>query len=250
MQPFTLPLHKACKVIEYHPSGLWAIEKANGVLSHPNPGNSHRRSLLTTAFDFNNECYCWSDETGTNRQLFLIHRLDSATSGIILLSNCIEMATQLREAFSNREIEKTYFAMVNYHGLPIRSHWQDFLGKHLNGGKIRVSTSKSGSIAMAQVYLERKVHTKFGMLALLKLSPKTGRTHQLRVQCAKRKLPIIGDRTYGNFQLNRKYAKQFKCDRLFLHATKLKVKISQKGKTEFMWEVVSPLPPAFRKIIG
>ena len=80
MQPFTLPLHKACKVIEYHPSGLWAIEKANGVLSHPNPGNSHRKSLLTTAFDFNNECYCWSDETGTNRQLFLIHRLDSATS--------------------------------------------------------------------------------------------------------------------------------------------------------------------------
>ena len=91
--------------------------------------------------------------------------------------------------------------------------------------------------------LERKAHTKLGMLALLRLSPKTGRTHQLRVQCAKRKLPIIGDRTYGNFQLNRKYAKQFKCDRLFLHATKLKVKISQKGKTEFMWEVVSPLPP-------
>ena len=84
----------------------------------------------TTAFDFNNECYCWSDETGTNRQLFLIHRLDSAASGLILLSHCIEMATQLREAFSNREIEKTYFAMVNYHGLPIRSHWQDFLGKH------------------------------------------------------------------------------------------------------------------------
>ena len=103
---------------------------------------------------------------------------------------------------------------------------------------------------MTKVYLERKAHTKLGMLALLRLSPKTGRTHQLRVQCAKRKLPIIGDRTYGNFQLNRKYAKQFKCDRLFLHATKLKVKISQKGKTEFMWEVVSPLPPAFTKIIG
>ena len=59
------------------------------------------------------------------------------------------------------------FAMVNYHGLPIRSHWQDFLGKHLNGGKILASTSKAGSIAMTKVYLERKAHTKLGMLVPL-----------------------------------------------------------------------------------
>ncbi|MEK9772521.1 MAG: RNA pseudouridine synthase [Opitutae bacterium] len=250
MQPFKLPLDKACNVIDYHPSGLWALEKASGVLSHPNPGKPRERSLLKSPFDFDKECYNWSDQTGTNRHLFLIHRLDSATSGILLVSDCPSLARQTRQAFANREIEKTYLALVHYSGQSIRSHWQDCLEKHTLGGKIRVNTARSGSKAITEAFLEQKKYTQFGVLALLRLSPKTGRTHQLRVQCAKRRLPIIGDRTYGNFQLNRKIARLSNCDRLFLHATKLKVKIEPSDQASFIWEVESPLPRAFGKLLG
>ena len=48
-----------------------------------------------------------------------------------------------------------------------------------------------------------KFQGKAGPMALLELQPKTGRTHQLRIQCANRGLPIVGDRTYGDFSKNR-----------------------------------------------
>ena len=44
----------------------------------------------------------------------------------------------------------------------------------------------------------------------MRLEPRTGRSHQLRVQCAKRRLPIVGDQTYGDFGLNREFAKATK----------------------------------------
>jgi 23S rRNA-/tRNA-specific pseudouridylate synthase len=55
-------------------------------------------------------------------------------------------------------------------------------------------------------------------LALLQLEPATGRSHQLRVQCARRHLPIVGDATYGDFRANRDYARHSGQKRLFLHS--------------------------------
>ena len=51
--------------------------------------------------------------------------------------------------------------------------------------------------------VREKLQGKAGAFALLELQPKTGRTHQLRIQCANRGFPIVGDQTYGDFQKNR-----------------------------------------------
>ena len=73
---------------------------------------------------------------------------------------------------------------------------------------------------------------------MLRLEPKTGRTHQLRVQCALRGMPIIGDKTYGDFNFNRKIARASKVDRLCLHAGEIEfsIKINNKKHKLYFFE--------------
>ena len=80
--------------------------------------------------------------------------------------------------------------------------------------------------------------------ALIRLEPRTGRSHQLRVQCAKRHLPIIGDQTYGDFALNREFAKAVKSKRLFLHSLETSFNYEFAGKS-FPFKASAPLPAEF-----
>ncbi len=246
--PFEIPLDRECNVIDFHPSGIWAIEKASGILSHPNRNSENKRVLLHSSYDFEQEKYHWIDSTGKEREFYLVHRLDSATSGLILgVSNNV-LAEKLKAAFLNREVKKTYFAIVAYNGRPIRPIWKDFLQKNPAKGKIRVTSGKTGDSAITSVSMQRKTSTRFGNLALLELKPKTGRTHQLRVQCANRRLPIIGDRTYGNFELNRKIAKASKVQRICLHASKISFSLTANGEC-IQWEAEAAMPRAFARLL-
>ena len=124
MDSYSLPLDKSCRIIKQHPDGLFAIEKAPGVLTQPNPKENKSRCLLKCPFDHKNECYIWGENKDQKRKLFLVHRLDSATSGILLASTCPQLAIQLKKAFAERLVKKTYYAIVNYHGTSIRSPWK------------------------------------------------------------------------------------------------------------------------------
>jgi 23S rRNA-/tRNA-specific pseudouridylate synthase len=80
--------------------------------------------------------------------------------------------------------------------------------------------------------------------SLLRLEPQTGRSHQLRVQCAKRGLPIVGDRTYGNFAANREFARASGIKRMFLHSVSVGLEYDFKG-ARHAFAAVAPLPPEF-----
>ena len=246
--PFDIPLDRECNIIDFHPSGIWAIEKASGILSHPNRNGENKGVLLHSSYDFEQEKYHWIDATGNKREFHLVHRLDSATSGVILGVSNIDVAEKLKAAFLNRDVKKSYFAIVAYNGRPIRPIWKDFLQKNPAKGKIRVTSGKTGDSAITSVSMQRKTSTRFGNLALLELKPKTGRTHQLRVQCANRRLPIIGDRTYGNFELNRKIAKATKVQRICLHASKISFSLTVNGEC-IQWEVEAAMPRAFARLL-
>jgi len=246
--PFEIPLDRECNIIDFHPSGIWAIEKASGILSHPNRNGENKGVLLHSSYDFEQEKYHWIDATGNKREFHLVHRLDSATSGVILGVSNIDVAEKLKAAFLNRVVKKSYFAIVAYNGRPIRPIWKDFLQKNPAKGKIRVTSGKTGDSAITSVSMKRKISTRFGNLALLELKPKTGRTHQLRVQCANRRLPIIGDRTYGNFELNRKIAKATKVQRICLHASKISFSLTVNGEC-IQWEVEAAMPRAFARLL-
>ena len=88
-----------------------------------------------------------------------------------------------------------------------------------------------------------------GALAMIQLEPRTGRSHQLRVQCAKRHLPIVGDATYGDFEHNRAFAKRTGEKRLFLHSLATKFEYEWKGKT-FAFSAKAEVPEEFRTAMG
>jgi tRNA pseudouridine65 synthase len=81
-------------------------------------------------------------------------------------------------------------------------------------------------------------------VSLIRLEPRTGRSHQLRVQCAKRGLPIVGDRTYGDFAANRGFAKRGGPRRLFLHALEIGFEYKLGGR-EYAFSAEAPLPAEF-----
>jgi 23S rRNA-/tRNA-specific pseudouridylate synthase len=79
---------------------------------------------------------------------------------------------------------------------------------------------------------------------LLRLQPHTGRSHQLRVQCARRGLPIVGDQTYGDFRLNREFARHTGWKRLFLHSAETAFRYERRGRS-FTFSARAPAPAEF-----
>ncbi len=130
-----------------------------------------------------------------------VHRLDFATTGILLVGKTRRSIHALNKIFENRAIEKTYYAVT--------------IGEMNNQGKItsEVDGKKSHS---NYTLIESVVSERFGKLNLVQLEPKTGRRHQLRNHLSTIGNPILGDKEYGieNLILNGKG--------LYLHAYSLK----------------------------
>lgn len=234
-------------VIESHPAGLIALEKPALILSHPNKTSEQSRSLLTTTYNSKEQCYTWTEADGTVRKAWLLHRLDSATSGVILVATDEAVAGSVREGFEKREVHKTYTAIVLGHSREKKAEWRDKLQVTHGSGAVRAKEG-GGLHAHASMRCVKLLPGPPAM-SVLELEPHTGRTHQLRVQCSRRKLPIVGDKTYGNFRANRDLARSLETDRLFLHATKIRLDLTVGGK-RLKFSARSPLPQAFTTFVG
>ena len=247
----SMPLGRGCQIVGYNKGAqIWAIEKAPGILSHPNPGKSLTKSkphLLNAEYDFEKEAYHWFGEDGKRRNVYLAHRLDSPTSGIILVCLSQNMSFQLKKMFAEKKVSKTYHAIVKSVDMLKKERWKDRLFEMHQKGKMRVRWGSKGELAITDVFHEKNLST-LG-LSLVRMMPLTGRTHQLRVQCAKRGIPIIGDETYGDFCLNRKLANLTK-GHLYLHATEISFEIVDKANRKTKITFTTPLPNRFEKLLG
>lgn len=224
-----------------HPCGLVALVKPAGVRTHPNKNGRDPKALLTVPWHGGDEVYRWEHE-GQRGEIYLGHRLDSPTSGILFAATDAPLAKALRAAFAQRQVAKTYLALVRGVGPARPSVWKDVL--KTSGGQGQVRTARGGN-EPAETAVGRA--ERFGgsvPLSLLELQPRTGRTHQLRVQCQLRQLPIIGDATYGDFRVNRALQRQGWPKRLFLHALRVAVTLKLPvGNVSFCAE--APLPDDF-----
>jgi len=246
--PEDLPLIRGASLLEAHPAGLLALEKPAGVLSHPNRrGERKAKTLLRAEYDPSAECYEWTGDDGRERRLHLVHRLDSPTSGVILACLSDELAQIVRQAFAERKARKNYYALVREKAKGRDGLWKDKLEESRRGGKLRVLSGR-GTEALTKASFERRRIGRLG-LSLVRLRPITGRTHQLRVQCAVRGLPIVGDRTYGDFSFNRRASRSSGVDRLCLHASGIDVEVPHQGKTIF-FSAESPVPRSFGKLMS
>jgi len=243
-----LPLGRNVQLLAHHPAGLLALHKPEGTLSHPNRSGDQSKSLLHAEYDPDQQSYLWSGDNGEERQLHLLHRLDSPTSGVILLSLESQLADAVRGLFAERKVKKTYHALTLEKGRGRNETWKDKLEVTRRDGQLRVKRSPRGREAITKVTFERQRVGRNG-LSLIRLEPITGITHQLRVQAAMRGFCVVGDRTYGDFSLNRRVGRDKKARRLFLHATHVAFEFSWNGET-LAFATESPLPRSFGKLMA
>lgn len=246
----TLPLGRDVALITHDGNGLAAFHKPSGVLSHPNEPGDERRSLVTARYETDGEYFAWREgEPGAagERRLWLLNRLDSATSGVILAAASAELAEEIRAHFKRKQVHKVYHALV--FGAPRQPSelWRDLLAVAKGAGRIRTAAHAGNVPAESRMTLVRK-GTNEPRLALIRLEPRTGRSHQLRVQCAKRGLPIVGDQTYGDFARNRAFAKVAGTKRLFLHSTETRFDYEFRGRRH-AFSATAPLPAEFEAFL-
>lgn len=127
--------------------------------------------------------------------LGLIHRLDRPVSGVVVFARTSKALTRLNEMMREREIQKTYFAMV----FPRPENLEGELTHHLvkQDDKNIVRAHMSARSGSKEATLQYKVIGELDGKILLAVNPLTGRPHQIRAQLSKIGCPILGDLKYG-----------------------------------------------------
>jgi 23S rRNA pseudouridine955/2504/2580 synthase len=163
----------------------------------------------------------------------LVHRLDKDTSGVLLIAKTGKAAQALGKEFANKNVEKTYWALVV--GLPDLSEGRIDMPlaklEDVDGEKVQVDYDEG----QRAVTYYRVIEALGNKLSWLELLPSTGRTHQLRVHCTEAlRTPIVGDGKYGG-------ADAFPFGRvpMHLHARGLSFTAPSGKKVS----VIAPLPP-------
>jgi 23S rRNA-/tRNA-specific pseudouridylate synthase len=218
-------LHGEAAIVQCDENGLVAVEKPCGVLSHPNTENDARNALLRCPYDFEEQAYICE---GFGK-VYLLNRLDTPVSGLILVGLNPKVAEAVKIAFESRKIFKQYVALVK--GYPRYKHavWRSRLDKNFVGKSIKMSLG-SGFFAETKCFWIESFRTCGVTLSILHLFPVTGRTHQLRVHCSQHALPIVGDETYGDSKFNAVFQKNCEGYRLFLHSEKISLTYTLGGK--------------------
>jgi tRNA pseudouridine65 synthase len=237
-------------------AGSWlAVDKPPGLRSHPNKAGLDPQCVIVWPYDPAEECFknprpsAISKEVqgapavGDNedQRLHLLHRLDAPTSGVLVLARNAAVAEEARKSFAGHQVRKVYYALVKGAHPGLRQQWKDLLGTERVAGQLRSRIGR-GTPALCTATAVRVIRGA-RPLTLLRLEPETGRTHHLRVQCAHRGLPIVGDATYGDFHLNRHFQKEWGLKRLCLHAESIDIPLQK-----MRLQATSPLPEIFNRV--
>ncbi|MDQ2973461.1 MAG: RluA family pseudouridine synthase [bacterium] len=209
--------------IIYEDEDMLVIDKPAGVISHsrgkywdePSVASFIRQKLKVSDFDTNN----FSERSG------IVHRLDRATSGVMICAKNQASLSFLQKQFSDRTIDKTYVAVCE----GTVEHTQAIIDAAIARNPKKPTTfivHKLGKTAQTRYKV-----LKQGKNCLIEFKPLTGRTHQLRVHAAFIKHPIIGDAFYNGLP----------APRLMLHAQSLVIK-NLSGKIQ---KFVSKVPQEF-----
>lgn len=222
--------------ILYEDDNVIVIDKPAGIISHsrgrywnePSVASFIRQKTQPDHSSPVSKTRSWNkDEKGFGAgRAGIVHRLDRATSGVMICAKNPETLSYLQKQFSSRKVKKTYTALVSGEVTPPKALIDMPIERNPKApATFRIGAN--GKTAQTKYSVTQQRETT----ALLKLEPVTGRTHQLRVHMAKLNHPIIGDELYGGA----------KADRLMLHASSLEISIPVSGKKVF----TSPLPLEF-----
>lgn len=210
------------------------VNKPHGVLSHPNPKSGKpQHSAFEGRYDADKRCF-----QTPGGPIFLIHRLDQDTSGVLLAAKDEKNANACREAFEKELVRKKYLMVGCGGGLKPTGTWLDHLATEHAGHQVRTAVRR-GARPNAELHFRLLHYSAVHRLSFLEIDLITGKTHQIRVQAASRHLAVLGDDVYGSFELNRALKKSLGARRLFLHAHQLSLKHPASGQPLV---ISAPLP--------
>jgi len=213
--------------ILYEDNDVVAVAKPAGLVTH-----SDGRTKEETAEEWFNKKY---PESGGG----YVHRLDRDTSGVLVFAKNTAAYEFLRKAFHDREVKKTYLAFV--YGVPKQKKGMiDFdIGRSRSDFRLRSAQPKAkGRLRDALTNYEVVGETEG--YSLMKMTPETGRTHQIRVHLKAIHHPIVCDPLYAP---NREPA--LGISRLGLHAAELDLPLPSGGRTTITAPLPADLAPAF-----
>jgi tRNA pseudouridine65 synthase len=218
--------------ILYEDEDYIAIDKPCGVLVH-RTGISEDTSFLLQQL-----------RRQIRRRVYPIHRLDRATSGVLLWAKSKQSASRLGSLFEQRQIQKTYLAIVR--GWTADDDLIDYpLGspKQPQAPRQPAQTAYRTLARSEMPWAIGNRHTT-ARFSLTLVQPKTGRWHQIRRHFAHLRHPIIGDRRYGDNKHNRFFREVLGISRLLLHAWHLTFQHPKQGTTI---TIEAPIEETFKR---
>ena len=165
------------------------------------------------------------------------HRIDRPVSGVIVFAKTRQAARRISRQFEARMVQKIYWALVAGAVTPEAGVWTDYLKKIYGHPRSMVvdQADPLGQIAVLKFAIKQRLADR----TLLEIELQTGRTHQIRVQCASRGWPLLGDELYGGNQLFGPPSDDERARLIGLHARQLKF---QHPKTSQLLCFSAPLP--------
>ncbi|MGI9027774.1 MAG: RluA family pseudouridine synthase [Candidatus Saccharimonadales bacterium] len=215
--------------ILYEDEDCVVITKPLGILSHSKGAFNPEGTVATWLAS--RPHYNFPREAG-NKRSGIVHRLDRATSGVMICAKNQAALTHLQKQFQDRKAKKTYCARIAGE-LDLVEALIDLPIERNPKQPQRFRIGQNGKASQTNYKVLKTVEQGQGTDSILELKPLTGRTHQLRVHLEYMKHPIVGD-TFYEGRL---------AERLFLHASELEITLPNRSRQTF----TSPVPDIFFK---
>ena len=221
--------------IIYEDNDILVVNKQKGLVVHPANGNPD--GTLVNAI----MAHCKDSLSGIGGELRpgIVHRLDKDTSGLLIIAKNDKAHIQVSEQIKNREVKKTYIALVRGIIAENEATINMPIGRSTKDRK-KMAVTKNGKEAVTHFKVLNRYTTNKGSYTLLEIKIDTGRTHQIRVHMAEIGHPVIGDGVYSNGK------NEFGIEGQCLHAKRLEFVHPITGKE---MKLEAPLPKYFQKIV-
>ena len=207
--------------IVFEDAELAVVNKAAGMTVHAGAGATEEDRNRGTLVNALLHHFGQLSSVGGELRPGIVHRLDKATSGLLVVAKSDEAHRRLASQFVRRQVKKKYIALV--HGWMKQD--RGTISSSISRDRVRrtrMTTLRSGGReAITHYTVKRRLDSQYGKFTLLEVKIDTGRTHQIRVHLASLRHPVVGDTLYGAPREIRNKAGVLALPRNFLHAAAL-----------------------------